>query len=203
MKIKDYLKSWEGTQAENKWSRIVTAILLALIVLLVMLVSQKETMVTIQPWTLEEEAWITKSNASQSYKEAWGLAFSILLGNVQPSTVGFIKDRISPILAPSIYQEVVDILEIQAIDIKKDRVIMRFEARAISYESKTNKVFVEGLSFIKGASSDKETSTRRTYEFVIAVNDYMPSLRYMDTYEGSARTEKEISKQKNKASKRQ
>lgn len=202
MNMKSFLKTWEGTQSENKWGRVFTAVLLGVIVALILMVYQKETVVTVQPWTLEEDAWVTKNNASQSYKEAWGLAFSILLGNVQPTTVGFIKDRLAPLLSPAIYQEVVDVLEVQAIDIKKDRVIMRFEPRAISYETKSNKVFVEGLSFIKGASSDRETSTRRTYEFEISINSYAPQLTNMNTYEGGARTVKELSKQKNNASRR-
>lgn len=197
--MKDFLKTWEGTEVENKWSRVFIGTLLLVIIVLVLLVSRKETVVTIQPWTLEGEAWVTKNNASQSYKEAWGLALSILIGNVQPSTVGFIKDRIAPILSPKIYQEVIDVLEVQAIDIKKDRVVMRFEPRGIIYETKTGKVFVEGMSYMKGVSSDKELGTRRTYEFVISVDNYMPKLEYIDTYENLAKTEKMLNKQQNKA----
>ncbi|MCV5185818.1 type IV conjugative transfer system protein TraE, partial [Escherichia coli] len=77
------------------------------------------------PFTLTEEAWVTKSNASQSYKEAWGFAFAQLLGNVTPGTVDFVKERITPLLSPSIYQDVIDAIEIQAQQIKNDRVTMR------------------------------------------------------------------------------
>lgn len=158
MNLKKYLKTWEGTQTENKWGRIFQGGLIAIVFLLVVQVFSKETIVTIQPFTLTEEAWVTKSNASQSYKEAWGFAFAQLLGNVTPGTVDFVKERITPLLSPSIYQDVIDAIEIQAQQIKNDRVTMRFEPRFVEYEPKSDKVFVYGYSYVKGASSNEERS---------------------------------------------
>ncbi|MBS9424199.1 TraE/TraK family type IV conjugative transfer system protein [Photorhabdus caribbeanensis] len=187
MNLKKYLKTWEGSQTENKWGRIFQGGLIAIIFLLVIQVFSKETIVTIQPFTLTEEAWVTKNNASQSYKEAWGFAFAQLLGNVTPRTVDFVKERISPLLAPNIYQDVIDVIEIQAQQIKNDRVSMRFEPRFVEYEIKSDKVFVYGYSYIKGASSNEERS-ERTYEFVVKIANYAPVLDYIDTYAGKPRT---------------
>ncbi|WP_079829477.1 TraE/TraK family type IV conjugative transfer system protein [Salmonella enterica] len=167
MNLKKYLKTWEGTQTENKWGRIFQGGLIAIVFLLVVQVFSKETIVTIQPFTLTEEAWVTKSNASQSYKEAWGFAFAQLLGNVTPGTVDFVKERITPLLSPSIYQDVIDAIEIQAQQIKNDRVTMRFEPRFVEYEPKSDKVFVYGYSYVKGASSNEERS-ERSYEGTVA-----------------------------------
>lgn len=201
MKTKDLLRTWEGTQLENKWGRLFIGGLISIIFVLVLMVNSKETVVTIQPFTLESEAWVTKNNASQSYKEAWGLALSMLIGNVQPASVDFIKEIISPILSPGIFQEVLDLLVIQAADIKKDRVIMRFEPRNITYETATNKVFVEGVSFLKAAGEDKERRSNRTYEFIVTISGYMPQLDYIDTYEGIALTEDRLKKKNSKAAK--
>ncbi|MEK9497189.1 TraE/TraK family type IV conjugative transfer system protein [Photorhabdus sp. P32] len=187
MNLKKYLKTWEGSQTENKWGRIFQSGLIAIIFLLVIQVFSKETIVTIQPFTLTEEAWVTKNNASQSYKEAWGFAFAQLLGNVTPRTVDFVKERISPLLAPNIYQDVIDVIEIQALQIKNDRVSMRFEPRFVEYEIKSDKVFIYGYSYIKGASSNEERS-ERTYEFVVKIANYAPVLDYIDTYAGKPRT---------------
>lgn len=60
MNLKKYLKTWEGTQTENKWGRIFQGGLIAIVFLLVVQVFSKETIVTIQPFTLTEEAWVTK-----------------------------------------------------------------------------------------------------------------------------------------------
>jgi hypothetical protein len=76
--------------------------------------------------------------------------FAQLLGNVTPGTVDFVKERLTPLLSPSIYQDVIDAIEIQAQQIKNDRVTMRFEPRFVEYEPKSDKVFVYGYSYVKG-----------------------------------------------------
>lgn len=187
MNLKKYLKTWEGTQTENKWGRVFHGGLIAIVFILVLKVFTKETIVTMQPFTLTEEAWVTKANASQSYKEAWGFAFAQLLGNVTPGTVDFVKERLTPMLAPAIYQEVIDAIEIQALQIKNDRVTMRFEPRFVEYEIKSDKVFVYGYSFVKGASSPEDRN-ERTYEFVVKISNYAPVLDYIETYNGKPRT---------------
>ncbi len=194
MRLKQFLQTWEGTQFENTWLRIFSATMLVIILFLMVLVFRKETIVTMQPFTLKSEAWVSQNDASQSYKKAWGMALAQLVGNVQPATVDFVKDTLSPILTPSIYQDVMDTLEVQALDIKKDRVVMRFEPRVIIYEPETDKVFVEGLSFVSGVSAKKESTSSRVYEFVIGVEGYMPELQYITTYEGRAKTQEALKK---------
>lgn len=198
MKLKTYLRTWEGTQAENKWGRFIQAGLLVIVLLLVLKVFNKETIVTIQPFTLTEEAWVTKTNASRSYKEAWGFAFSMLLGNVTPGSVDFVKERLSPMLSPEIYQDVIDAIEIQSKQIKEDRVTMRFEPRFVEYEEKSDKVFAYGYSYVKGASSQQEERGERTYEFVLKISNYAPSIDYMGTYMGKPRTKAVLEQLKRK-----
>ena len=100
MNLKKYLKTWEGTQTENKWGRIFQGGLIVIVFLLVIQVFSKETIVTLQPFTLTEEAWVTKSNASQSYKEAWAFAFAQLLGNVTPGNRGLCEGAAHPATLP-------------------------------------------------------------------------------------------------------
>lgn len=187
MKLSQYLKTWEGMQNENKWGRVVQAALLVIVFVLMIKVFTKETIVTMQPFTLTEEAWVAQKSASRSYKEAWGFAFAQLFGNVTPTTVEFIKDRVRPFLGPRIYQEVIDALEMQARQIKGDRVSMRFEPRVVEYEMNTNKVFVYGYSFTKGTNSAEER-VDRTYEFTIQIANYAPLLTHLETYAGRPRT---------------
>lgn len=193
MKWKDFLQTWEGAKTENIWLRSFIAVLLVVILGLVFMVFRKETVITIQPFTLTEEAWISEANASQSYKEAWGMALAQMVGNVTPSTVDFLKERLGPILTSRIYQEVMDVLEIQAADIKNDRVTMRYEPRAVIYEQSTNKVFVEGRSYVRSVGS-RERETFRTYEFVIKVRGHLPQLDHIETYEGAALTKERMNR---------
>ena len=70
MKLKDYIKTWEGMQVEKYWTRLMVAGLMVMLVVLSIAVFSKRQTVVIQPFTLSEEAWIATDNASRSYKEA-------------------------------------------------------------------------------------------------------------------------------------
>lgn len=189
MNLKGYLKTWEGTQNENKWGRVFIAGLIVTVLILIGMVANKESVVVIKPFTLHDEAWVTENESSQGYKEAWGFALAQLFGNVTPSNVGFIKERIERLLSPAIYNDVISVLEVQSQQIRNDRVSIRFEPRFVEYEPKSDKVFVYGYSFTKGMSKDSEVRTDRTYEFEIAISNYVPVIDFMDTYEGRPRTE--------------
>jgi len=84
---------------------------------------------------------------------------------------------------------VVDALEIQARQIREDRVTLKFQPRQVEYEYETGHVFVTGYSLVSGPSGDEQRQTR-TYEFDIDIEQYRPKLSWMDTYEGQARTKR-------------
>lgn len=186
MKWKNYLRTWEGVRLENTWIRGFVVGLMAIILAMTFLLMRKDTIVTIQPFTLSEEAWISSKQSSQSYQEAWGMALAQIIGNVNPSTVGFLKERLAPLMSARIYQDVMDTLEVQAQDIRKDRVSMRFEPRTVIYEDGT--VFVEGLSYIRAAGSSQERSSNRVYEFTFNISDYRLEVDYLATYSGRPKT---------------
>ena len=189
MNLKTYLATWEGTQRENKWGRLLQALLIVVVIVQAVLLFTEDSVVVLAPFTLSEEARVMKSDASRSYKEAWGLAFAELLGNVTPATVTFVEERLAPLLSPEIYQEVIDSIEIQAREIRNDRVSLRFEPRFVEYESDAGKVFVCGHSYVRGTSSAARRE-KRCYEFVIAISRYAPVLEDIDTYTGEPRTAK-------------
>jgi len=184
-----FLKTWEGALVENKFNRVFNGFLAVSVLLLAYMTFNKDQIVIVKPETLSSEAWITKDKASQSYKEAWGLFFAQLSGNVTPDNVDFIKERFKPLLSPAIYSEVIDALEIQALGIKKDRITIRFEPRFVEYEASSDMVFVYGYSFIKG-SSDTVDRQDRTYEYRIKISNYAPMLIDLNTYQGKPKTER-------------
>ncbi|MGL4985275.1 MAG: hypothetical protein ACRC5N_11345, partial [Plesiomonas sp.] len=83
---------------------------------------------------------------------------------------------------------VIDAVEIQSKQIKDDRVSMRFEPRSIEYEQATNKVFAYGFSFVKGSSTAQEQRAERTYELIIEIANYAPTLQYLETYTGKPKS---------------
>ncbi|MBX2807143.1 MAG: type IV conjugative transfer system protein TraE [Cellvibrionaceae bacterium] len=188
MKMGSFIRTWEGSLVENKWNRIFNGLLVVAILLLIYMLLSKDQIVVIQPETLGTESWITKNSASESYKESWGLFLAQMTGNITPANVDFLKDRFKPLLSPAIYADVIDSFEIQAMNIKNDRVTMRFEPRFVEYEKNSDKVFVYGYSFFKGTTG-KEDRTDRTYEYRIKIANYAPLIVDINTYEGLPRTE--------------
>lgn len=189
MKLGDFVKTWEGSLTENKWNRIFNGGLTSAVLLLTYMVFTEDQIVVLQPETLGSEAWITKADSSESYKESWGLFLAQMTGNITPANVDFLKDRLKPLLSPAVYSDIIDTLEIQAQNIKNDRITMRFEPRFVEYENTTDKVFVYGYSFVKGATGDEERK-ERTYEYRIRISNYAPMILDMNTYVGKPRTER-------------
>lgn len=188
MKMADFLKTWEGALAENRFSRLVIVLLLIALILVGVKAFSRESIVTLQPYTLHGEAWVTQNNASQSYKESWAMMLASLTGNVTPGTVDFVKERIEPLLAPSIYREVIEAIELQALQIKNDRVTMRFEPRSVEYEPGRDVVYVYGYSHLEGATGES-TREDRTYEYTIDIKEYAPVVSHIETYAGRPRTQ--------------
>lgn len=188
MNLRNFGKTWDGAQAQAKWNHLFIVGLIVIVLLMTILLARRDTIVTIVPFTLTDEQWVTENDSSAGYKEAWGFMLAQLFGNVTPATVGFVKERVDRLLSPAIYSDVMNVLEVQARQIKADRVSLRFEPRFVEYEPKTKKVFVYGYSFTKGMGKDQEKRSDRTYEFDISISNYLPVLDFMETYEGRPRT---------------
>lgn len=199
MILKHMLKTWDGVMAENRWSRVIIVSLVLVVMFLTFMLSSKKTIVTIQPFTLTTEAWVTPDGASKTYHEAWGMAVAQLLGNVTPSNSSFIKDLLGPLLAPAIYQEVMDSIETQSQQIRNDRVSLRFEPRMMEYEEATGKTFVNGYSSLIGVNNNI-VRNERTYEFTIRISNYLPVFEHLDTYQGRPRTQRVLQQQSHKRS---
>lgn len=190
---------------EQMRSKIQAAHLLILVMVLCNIVLAagllfRDTAVAVVPWTLSGEAEVTKDDASQNYKEAWGMAIALLLGNVQPATVDFIAERIKPLLSPEIYHSAVDALYSNAQILREERVTLRFEPRRVTYEKPTGRVFVSGWSYSRlGTSMEEEKRHERTFEIGIAVREYAPVITFIDTYTGPAKTQDVIENNRKKA----
>lgn len=197
MDIKKYLSTFHGLKMEAYYNRIITGGLLLLTCFLTFVLATRPTIVTIQPWTLAEDAQVTRDDASRSYLEAWGFALAELVGNVTPGNVEFISDRLKPILDPKVYQSVLEGLESNARTLVEERITMRFEPRRVVFEKSSGKVYVYGYSFIRqGTSFESERRENRTYEFTMKIANYAPLLMGIDTYEGTPRTRDVVEKEK-------
>ena len=169
-------------------------------------VMNKNTVVTVIPYTLSSEAYITQDKASVRYKEAWGHMIASEIGNISQKNFNFLKSRLAPLVSPSIYGEFFKKLEDEIAQIKEDKIIISFAPAAVVYEPNTDKVFVFGRSEVTNALGYK-TSSVRTYEIKIRMNLYVPQITHFVSYAGEPRNEnvlqqlrkKEAMNQKKKA----
>jgi len=107
----EFSQTHEGALVVNRMQAIWQGCVSVAVIILAIMVFNKDSKTILQPETLGVEAWITRNDASQSYKEAWGLMLAMLSGNVTPENVTFIKDRYKPLLSPRVYNEIIDALE--------------------------------------------------------------------------------------------
>ncbi|MCP1515668.1 MULTISPECIES: TraE/TraK family type IV conjugative transfer system protein [Pseudomonas fluorescens group] len=177
------LKKENATFKVLLYAMVITNFLLTIVAL------NKESIQTITPPTLVEQAWVDENSASDSYTEAWAMYVALVLGNVTPGTADMIQKIMDPLLSPDIYQDFVNLLQKQVGEIRRDRVILKFEARKITKEpGKPNLFYVSGRSTMEGPTGKKEREDR-TYVVEIRIKRYKPIIEFVDTYKGGPRTE--------------
>lgn len=174
----------------KKLSVALIAVLVLTQVMLVYGLVNKKPVLVLQPPTLADKAELTANAASESYKKAWGLYAGMLLGNVTPARLEFIKTAIEPLLAPDIYHSVMKAIADQATQIRNDRISISYEPTAVSYMRSHDLVFVTGRLTNTGPSG-QEDSYQWTYEMRIGVNNYMPEISHLKAYRGGPVTKRQ------------
>jgi len=187
VRLSDFLRTLEGHEAENRFSRIIILGLLVVCVITSLAAWRTERSIILVPPTLTKEVEVTRTAASNEFKESWGLFLAELLGNTTPANADFLKTAIEPLLAPVIYRTVLDAMTDQIRAIKMDRVAISFTPRHVAYETETNKIFVSGELKSQGPSYKPDIKPR-TYEFIIAIKNYRPRLEFIDVYPDDPRT---------------
>jgi len=191
MKFREFFSTWDGIVRENRFHRLVIGGLIISNVLAALAAFRTERSVILVPPGLNKEVEVTRNRASAEFKQAWGLFLSELLGNITPGTVDFIRQTLAPMLASSIYQEVMEDLTRQVEEIKRNQVSLSFQPAEVLYEEETDKVFVTGRLRAQGPGS-RPVDTIRTYEFIVDINDYRPLIRHIDGYPGRPRTKEQL-----------
>ncbi|MFC0180965.1 TraE/TraK family type IV conjugative transfer system protein [Thorsellia kenyensis] len=181
-----FTKKYLGVIEENKIFKIVLILELIIILFLTIQNFHQKSIVTFIPPTLNEQANIEKYSASSEYLTSLALYFSGLVGNVTPGNVSLIESALSPMLSPGIYQHVMDVLHMQSQQIKNDRVTLSFGPRQVEHDVENGKIYVTGYSIVSGIAGESSRELR-TYEFEIKIQNFMPIVMWMSTYQGQPR----------------
>lgn len=201
MLFKSLSNSFDGMRGENQFLRIAVAGLVLSNLLVSCYALNKDEVVTVIPPTLTETAWVSKTQSSGEYADAWALYIAMMLGNVTPHNASVVKDALGPILDKSIYQDTMKVLDTQIHQIRQDRVTLSFEPQKVLRDNlNENKFYVTGRSVSEGPAGDKKRSNR-TYEFELMIKDYKPVLSWVSTNSGDARTQDVVDRENSKAEK--
>lgn len=201
MLFKSMSQSFDGMRGENKFLRLAIAGLIVSNLFVSCSAINRDEIVTVVPPTLTERSWVSKVDSSAEYVDAWAMYIAMLLGNVSPSNAEVVKDAIGPILAPDIYQQVMEVLDKQIHAIRQDRVSLSFGPQKVLRDvANPNKFFVTGRAVTQGPTGDKRR-TNRTYEFELKIRDYKPVISWLSTNSGDPRTADVIERERAKEEK--
>jgi len=197
-------ESFSSLQQESTFTHYLVAFLCVFSAVVSLIVWHQKPITILVPWTSQHSAYNSQDYATESYKVIWSIALAQMFGNVNYGDVDLIESRIAPMLPNDSYQSTITALRAQAMQFKDNRITARFEINKYTYEPITDKVFIEGSYYLK-APGIPEKRHKRTYEFIIGMESYMPNLDevhkkgqkyafmpqilYMNTYEDVARTQ--------------
>jgi len=190
MKLSNYLKTWNGALAENRFSRWLLIALVISNVLLVMLVTTVNQTVVLVPPTLEQEAEVAEHNASAGYKEAWATHVAMLLGNVTPRTAPYVSEQVGKLMGPQVYHRMMDSITEQTARIGSEQLTIQFSPTTAFYLAERDVVIVTGEYSIRGIHS-AENRMLRTYEIGIDIRNYRVRVDSLNVYEGAWNPAKE------------
>jgi conjugal transfer pilus assembly protein TraE len=188
MEFKNFLKSWQGANSENKFHRWLIGIQSVALVVALVGWQSKDRVTVIVPPTLNEKAEISQRAASVGYKKSWGLYVAELLGNITPSNVEFVVESLSSMMTGDTYEKFRTTAALQVEKIKRDGMSVSFEPRSVQYERITDKVFVTGNSVVDAAGVKAPQTFTRVFEVMIDINNGVPTISYIDTYQGQPKT---------------
>jgi conjugal transfer pilus assembly protein TraE len=184
MDMTKFKDSWRGTQAENKFNRLIIAGLLVLVLILAGSLAAKNTTVVMVPPTLEERGEISAGGSSPEILESWGFYMAYLLGNVTPGNAEYLAKNISRHLSSRMYQPVIDAINAQVKQVKEERITTTFSANEATFHPETGTVVVTGEAVTRGLRGEPEEA-QRTYEMKFIVRNYQVLLDDIKVYRGN------------------
>ena len=186
MDVHTLTRTWRGITAENRFHRLVVALLLASNLLTLIALARADRTVVLVPPILEGQVNIARDKASREVKEAWAVHVAALLGNVGADSADFIRTALEPLLAPALRREVLAVIGEQVEAIKRERVSMHFSPSALRYDEASGTFFVTGMQVSAGPGAEP-VRRQRTFEVRVGFRHYRPVISHLDVYAGGPR----------------
>ena len=186
MRLLTFFDGYRGMTKERNVTRLLTIGLIGVCLVLSFALMNKKPIVILVPQNLDGQGVIANNTASAKIKEAWALTAANLVGNVSPGNVNFIENALEGLLAPSLYHEMLEDIHAQAQSIRDGNISLTFVPAGVYFQASKNLVFVMGDTTITSRFGKPERS-KKTFEFLIEVENYRPRIVNWKTYKGGPR----------------
>ena len=187
--------TWIHTRDNNRILIVANLVLSIGFFLSVLVLLTRHTIVTVLPPQLDQQVEIGNDTASGNYYEAWALSISELLGNASDTNIEFIKKALVHYFSPDIYVALKLQMDKEVSLMLESKYRLSFQPLQVSYEPATHKYFVTG-NLHTLLNDGTNTVSMRTYEYQFKTVDYRPVIFAFNVYQGVARTQEEIAKEK-------
>lgn len=184
MNLKDFFGSYQGALAAAKYQKhIIFLLLIANIVMGIALSSKSQTVVLVPP-NLEQDAWVSKQDASISMRESWATYVATLVGNVTPRSVNALQPMLEKIVAPSAFNAVMENLAFLRKEVQAEQIEIQFSPTGVFAIPSQNKVAVTGEFRLRSARG-VEKKFLRTYLIGVDTRNYRPAVTSLEIMEGA------------------
>jgi conjugal transfer pilus assembly protein TraE len=171
--LEEYKKSWNDLKSESKLSLTIGVLLAAIIFILVFMNANRDTIVTIIPYSISEEVQLGKNSASKHLQEQWGWMTALALGTVTEENVEIVKRNLAPLLAPNIRKAKLQLIEDDLAAFSKNNVEATFHPEQIHSNEVTGEVWVTG-TLEKVILGEEQPDELFYYYIVVGVDNYRP-----------------------------
>lgn len=185
MRFEKARQTWRGMTLEAWLMRVAIGALILINGTLVFLMTQVERTIVFAPPVVDEEFYVTKSDASQSYWEMWSYTIATQIGNITPGNVEFILERLKEIAAPESYRSIVDTAYQQLNELRSQGVSMAFEPNTVVYDPRQEVYRILGRQHM-WTISGRRTTRSMAFEFKWRLDNYRPRLTYISAYDIAA-----------------
>ena len=188
MEMKKFQQSWGSIRFENHVHRIALPILaLALLAMTFTHITAKP-IVVVQPPNMSEEVRVAAERANDAFKRGYGTYVASILGNLHTGNTSFLLASIEHMLSPRVYTDIREKILENLERIEQERLSVSFSAQEVTYWSDTNRIVVFGVRQTKGRS-DSTIEEPVTYEMEIEIQNYMPRVTWLKSYQGKPERE--------------
>lgn len=202
MNIHNFRKGLVGLQSENKMMKMIAASMIMGNLILGYALVSKTQPITIVPPNLTETAWLDEKAASSSYMKAWALYIADSLGNANPASLDLLKKSIGPFLDASIYTKVMNAMDDQIDQIKRDRITLSFNPIGVVTDPlAVGTFYVSGNQTLEGITG-KPVTTPVYYEISANVKGYRPIITFIEIKRGQPQLPTELEKRKGQSQKK-